>query len=501
MSPKLVSVIIPVYNAESFVADTIKSVLASSYTDLEVVCIDDGSTDRSLKILHQCSETDSRIRVLHQDNTGVCRARNEAIAASHGEYILPVDADNLLLPNFISQAVSLLNAHPEVKVVAPTAEFFGERTGLWHLPPFNLRKEAHKNILDTCAMYRRTDFNRTGGYCEEIIAREDWEFWINMLKDGGEVVRLPEVGLRYRVQKHSKRVSDRKMKHHVIDVLNSRHPEFFERWLGGPLRYRRSWSHLINTIHRALCPRQIHTERAFDSMHNFIASLPVRFSLPKCGHIIYKGRNELREFDTQVGPVVVKSFRKPNLINRIAYGLFRPSKAERSCRYASMLRERGFGSPAPVGWYSERGLFGLLFGHSYYASQRSMLPYTYIDIIKGRIPQAEQPDYLRAIGHLAGRLHNEGIIHRDFSRGNLLLGRDGNGNIQVEMVDLNRLRFHPISMAEGLKNFERLPATPEMRQYLAEGYAIERDFDIDECLRRWPETEAMDSPEAKAERA
>lgn len=98
-------------------------------------------------------------------------------------------------------------------------------------------------------------------------------------------------------------------------------------------------------------------------------------------------------------------------------------------------------------------------------------------------------------------MHNEGIIHRDFSRGNLLLGRDNNDHVRVEVVDLNRLRFHPISLAEGVKNFERLPATPEMRRYLAEGYAIERDFDIDECLRRWPQTEAMDSPEAKAQRA
>lgn len=497
----MVSIIIPVYNAAPYIADTLESVLQSTYTDIEIVCMDDGSTDKSWSILKQYAEKDKRIRVFHQENAGVCKARNEAIAASHGEYILPIDADDLLLPQFIAQAVSVLNSHQEVKVVAPTAEFFGERTGLWRLPTFNLRKEAHKNILAACAMYRRTDFDRTGGYCEEIIAREDWEFWIHMLKDGGEVVRLPEVGLRYRVQKHSKRVSDRKMKRHVIKVLNSRHPEFFERWLGGPLRYYRSWSHLINTLYRIICPRHTHTERAFDGMRDFITSLPVRFSIPECGRIIYKGRNELREFDTQVGPVVVKSFRKPNFINRIAYGLFRPSKAERSCRYASMLRQKGIGSPAPVGWYSERGWLGLFFGHSYYASQRSELPYTYIDIIKGRIPQTEMPDYLRAVGRLAGRMHNEGIIHRDFSRGNLLLGRDNNDHVRVEVVDLNRLRFHPISLAEGVKNFERLPATPEMRRYLAEGYAIERDFDIDECLRRWPQTEAMDSPEAKAQRA
>ena len=101
-------------------------------------------------------------------------------------------------------------------------------------------------MLPIFSLYRRSDWERIGGYCEDIIAREDWEFWIAMLKDGGRVVRLPEVGLYYRVRPQSKRVSDRALKHHVIDTLNRRHPEFFERELGGPLRYRRSWSRVIN---------------------------------------------------------------------------------------------------------------------------------------------------------------------------------------------------------------------------------------------------------------
>lgn len=491
----MVSVIIPVYNAAAYVADTVRSVLASHYANIEVVCIDDGSTDNSLAVLQSLAATDSRIHVMHQANAGVCYARNAAIAASHGKYILPVDADNLLMPQFIGQAVEVLSQHPDVKAVAPTAEFFGERTGRWNLPPFNLKTEAHKNILDTCALYRRADYDKTDGYCAEIIAREDWEFWISMLKTGGRVVRLPEVGLRYRYVKGSKRDKDRELKRHVIEVLNHRHPDFFEQWLGGPLRQHRSWSHVINNVIRFFCPRHVHTEPTFSNLRTFVATLPIRFSFAGNGRTIYKGRNELREFDTPQGTVVVKSFCVPNIINRIAYGLLRSSKAERSCRYAALLLSKGIGSPAPVGWCSVR--HGLLFTHSYYASLRSTLPYTYIDLIKGNISATEAPDYLRAVGRIAGKLHNEGIIHRDFSRGNLLLGRDAAGNIQVELVDLNRLRFHAVDREEGLKNFERLPATAEMQHYLAEGYANERNFDLDYCLAHWPQTEAMDSAEAK----
>ena len=79
-------------------------------------------------------------------------------------------------------------------------------------------------------MYRKSDWERIGGYCEEIIAREDWEFWISMLKDGGEVRKLPYIALHYRVREGSKRVTDRALKKHVIAVLNRRHPEFFHRF-------------------------------------------------------------------------------------------------------------------------------------------------------------------------------------------------------------------------------------------------------------------------------
>lgn len=495
----MVSIIIPVYNAEKYVAETVQSVLASTYTDLEVVCMDDGSTDQSLNILNQLAQNEPRLRVLHQANAGVCNARNAAIAASKGEYILPVDADDIVLPHFIAEAVEVLNTRAEVKAVAPQAVFFGDREGMWQLPPFSLKKEAHKNILACCAMYRRCDYEQTnGGYCAEIIAREDWDFWINLLKNGGKVVRLPKVGLKYRYHKNSKRKQDRELKRHVINTLNQRHPEFFEQWLHGPLRYQRSWSRCINTLHHLFCPRCVHTEKAYTSLRNFIASLPTRFSFKNNGHLIYKGRNELRTFNTPLGSIVVKSFCTPNLINRIAYGIFRSSKAERSCQYAALLRSKGIGSPAPVGWCSVRR--GILFTQSYYASLKSELPYTYIDLIKGNIAANEAADYLRAIGRTAGKLHNAGIIHRDFSRGNLLLGKNEQGEVEVEIVDLNRLRFHTISMKEGLKNFERLPATTAMRQYLAEGYAQERGYNLDECLQQWPETEAMNSAEAKAER-
>lgn len=124
--------------------------------------------------------------------------------------------------------------------------------------------------MDTCALYRKVEWERAGGYCEGIIAREDWEFWIAVLKDGGKVVRLPEIGLHYRIRNVSKRVTDRSLKRHVVKTLNARHPEFFERELGGPLRYRRSWSVLLNRIYRLFHPRKVYVDAGFCTLTSYV---------------------------------------------------------------------------------------------------------------------------------------------------------------------------------------------------------------------------------------
>lgn len=472
----LVSVIVPIYNMETFVSDTLHSILSSSYSPLEIIAIDDGSTDNSLSLLQSIAQEDSRVRVLSQENAGVCRARNRAIAEAKGEFILPVDADNILMPGFIAEAVGIL-ADAEVRAVAPRAMFFGEREGEWKLPPFDLHLLARKNILDTCALYRRADWERVGGYCEEIVAREDWEFWIHVLKDGGKVVRTEEFGLKYRIRKTSKRTNDRQLKSHVVRVLNQRHPEFFERELGGPLRQHRSWSRLINWLHRLFCPRRLHLAQGCEKMKYHVLALPQFFASDK-GDVLYKRRNEIRRMCLCGEDCVVKSFQVPNLINRIAYGLLRKSKAQRSFEYAQRIASLGIGSPEPLAWLTIRK--GFLFSKSFYVSRTSECQLTYSDLIGGKFP--EQEKYLEAIAHTAARLHEAGIIHRDFSRGNILLRQDAKGRVVVELIDLNRLRFHPVSLEEGCRNFERLPMTPEMLSITARAYAEARGAEADKCV-------------------
>lgn len=108
MAGKLVSVIIPVFNAEKYLRQCIESVLAQTYTPLELILVDDGSSDSSGEICDEYAMQDFRVRVIHQENKGVSQARNIAIADCRGEYVAFVDADDMIEPGFLERMMKLM---------------------------------------------------------------------------------------------------------------------------------------------------------------------------------------------------------------------------------------------------------------------------------------------------------------------------------------------------------------------------------------------------------
>ena len=213
----------------------------------------------------------------------------------------------------------------------------------------------------------------------------------------------------------------------------------------------------------------------FQELSSFVHELPAIFETE--GTVIYKGRNELKEFDVKGKKLIVKSYQLPHLLNRIVYNFFRPSKAKRSYSYALMLRNLGIGSPAPVGYYSTGSW--LLFGRSYFVCLKSDCPYTYRDFEKTVFPNQEQ--ILRAIAWTTAALHENGLLHKDYSAGNILFRTTGQ-KVEVEIIDLNRMRFGKVDMEMGCRNFERLPGTHEMFAVLAKEYARARGFNVQTCL-------------------
>ncbi len=214
----------------------------------------------------------------------------------------------------------------------------------------------------------------------------------------------------------------------------------------------------------------------FKELESFVCRLPERFH--KEGTCIYKGRNELRIFEEKGYQLVVKSYKRPNLFNRIAYGFLRSSKAERAYRYGLLLVEKGFGTPTPVGFVTCRQ--GLFFENSYSISLQSACPYTFRDF--GKRDFERWKEILEAIAILTARLHDSGILHKDYSAGNILFD-DSQEIIPVEIVDLNRMRFGHVSREEGCRNFERIRLTDCMFDVLGYAYAKERGFDPDTCIK------------------
>lgn len=209
----------------------------------------------------------------------------------------------------------------------------------------------------------------------------------------------------------------------------------------------------------------------------FILSIPERFRNHE-GTVIHQGRNELRKISYKGTDFVVKSFHRPNIINRFVYGIFRPSKAKRSYIHAQMYLSIGVGTPKPIGYLNVR--CGLLFDRSYYVTLASTCPYTYEDLFKQKFEYEDE--VIRAVARTTAILHDHGYAHKDYGRGNILFHKTNQG-IDIEIVDLNRMAIGPINLRSGCKNLERLPATPHMHRIFAEEYARLRGFDAEECYR------------------
>jgi len=204
---KKVSIIIPCYNEGHYLKETIESVLKQTYTSFEIIIVNDGSTDeKTLEILKNNSW--NKTTIINIENSGVCTARNIAIAEAKGEYILPLDADDLIAPTFLQKAVAILNDNDDVSLVTCNVEFFGKKKGVYRLPKYNLGVLLGQNLMVCTSMFRKKDFDKIGGYNPNMNeGLEDWDFWLSLLGNGGIVHKIEEVLFYYRIKSTSRTTS------------------------------------------------------------------------------------------------------------------------------------------------------------------------------------------------------------------------------------------------------------------------------------------------------
>lgn len=204
MSDPKVSVIIPSYNHSQFILETLESVLSQTFKDFECIIIDDGSTDNTKDIVLDWIRIDERFRYYFQENAGLSSARNKGISLSIGQYILPLDSDDKISDNYLEKCFLTLNSNSRVKIAYGEAFFFGNSNKKWNLDIYNFDDLLYKNMIYCTGLFRKEDWKYVGGYDENLKSGlEDWEFWIHILKKGGEVVKIVDCFFYYRLKENS----------------------------------------------------------------------------------------------------------------------------------------------------------------------------------------------------------------------------------------------------------------------------------------------------------
>ena len=202
-SSALVSIIIPCYNHGEFIINTLESLSKCDEKLHELIIINDGSTDEyTLKVFVELEQ--KGYRIIHQQNGGLSAARNTGILVAKGKYILPLDADNKIRPEFLIEGIQAMENDNEVVVVYGDAEYFGEKIGIWKVGEYNLQRLMLANYIDACAMIRKSVFDQVGLYDTNLkLGLEDWEFWLRLSFRGCKFVYVPKILFDYRVIKTS----------------------------------------------------------------------------------------------------------------------------------------------------------------------------------------------------------------------------------------------------------------------------------------------------------
>lgn len=215
MNPR-VSIVMPCFNDGEYIQESINSALAQDYDNFELIIVDDGSDDTGTINVLKC-QNDPRIKIFWQKHLGPSAARNYAIENADGEYLLPLDADDLIEPSYISKAVKLLQKNMNAGIVYCRADKFGQESGIWDLPPYTLDNMLMDNVIFVTALFRKNDWETVKGFDTQMKSGiEDYDFWLSIIELGREVIQIPEILFHYRIkrlsrnQKFARDISERK---------------------------------------------------------------------------------------------------------------------------------------------------------------------------------------------------------------------------------------------------------------------------------------------------
>ena len=236
----LLTVVIPVYNGENFLRETLESVLRQSYPAAEVIVVNDGSTDRTSSIAHGFG---GQVRVLDRENAGVSASRNAGVAEASTDWVALMDHDDLWEREHLANLARAIARNPESDVC-----YSGGRelvpdpvTGVFHpgeVMPFPTNEELPRMLMERCAFIpsatalRRSTVLAAGGFDSRYVNLQDWELWLRLFHRGAKFIHTPEPTLLYRIHPASRTHKALQTLMHSVGVVEEHvlpHFSAFER--------------------------------------------------------------------------------------------------------------------------------------------------------------------------------------------------------------------------------------------------------------------------------
>lgn len=217
MNPK-VSIIVSLYNKFPYFGQCLGSISAQTYTNFELIIVDDGSTDDGRFI--------EGLSVIRIGNRGQSGARNAGVLNSMGDLILPLDADDWIDPTYLEKTVPLCT-ETGVGIVSTNMQYFGLADNLVLSRPMTVDEEKNYNEIPCCSLVRREAFLQTGGYNSRVDGYEDWNLWIDILKRGWKHVVVNEPLFHYRVLGNAANAEADKKRDELIATIKTLHAEIY----------------------------------------------------------------------------------------------------------------------------------------------------------------------------------------------------------------------------------------------------------------------------------
>lgn len=251
----LISIVIPCYNDAKYIEQSVLSALNQTYPNKEIIIVDDGSNAVTKAILKKIEPTITKL--ITQSNQGQSTARNVGIKAAKGEYILVLDSDDFFEPTFCEKAMPFF-LYNNVKIVTCYANLLYEDvcTTIFKPKGGTISDFLIANCALGTSLFKKEDFNLCFGYDESMRnGFEDWEFFIRMLKSGGEVEVISEPLYNYRKREKSTTKRANKIKYDLLNYIYTKHQELYKN------HFDIFVSHLLSKIEREEMEKIKNTER------------------------------------------------------------------------------------------------------------------------------------------------------------------------------------------------------------------------------------------------